>query len=124
MMMPIPYDAIRDERRRQDAKWDEQNHDDLFWLGIVVEETGEVGKACIEHVENDVPVDQYEAELRSELVQVAACAVAWIEAIDRRRARRMPSPCPNCRSTSWTFKTGKMEPVDEIRCSDCYRGGT
>jgi hypothetical protein len=95
-------DQVWDERRRQDDKWGEQNHPDigprshadpyppeeaddwkerntdraadgtLSWDGILLEE---VYEALSE-------LDP--AKLRAELVQVAAVAVAWIEAIDRR----------------------------------------
>lgn len=74
------------ERLRQDAKWGEQNHDDLYWLGIQTEEVGEVAKECIEAALND-GID-HEENLRIELTHVAAVALQWIEAIDRRRAKR------------------------------------
>lgn len=86
------------ERRRQDDKWGEQNHpngtggtqqiqdaafareytDHLFgqgngtWQAILNEEVTEA------YAESDP------AKLREELIQVAAVAVAWVEAIDRR----------------------------------------
>lgn len=86
------------ERLRQDAKWGEQNHPDgtgrdhathkeirakrdcerAFaagrgtWRHIFIEEAAEVEGA------------KDEALLRAELIQVAAVAVAWVEAIDRR----------------------------------------
>jgi hypothetical protein len=93
-----------DERARQDAKWGEQNHPNgtgdepgsrlrakqadharevcqkhaadgtVTWLDILREELAEA------FAESD-PVN-----LRSELIQVAAVAVAWVEAIDRRVA--------------------------------------
>jgi hypothetical protein len=91
---------VRDERRRQDVKWGPQNHLDGTgghgrvrdaerarlecqrqfaegtgtWLGILEEEVAEA------FAESD-PV-----KLRVELAQVAAVAVAWMEAIDRRLA--------------------------------------
>lgn len=93
-------DQIAAERDRQDAKWGEQNHPDgtgqhpeiidadvarmvcqsaaeggyLDWLHILREEVAEA------FAESDP------AKLRAELVQVAAVAVAWIGAIDRRTA--------------------------------------
>jgi hypothetical protein len=93
-MRPAPnaYESIECERGLQDAKWDEQNHDDPFWLCIVSEEFGEVGKAIIEAVEQGHDTDAYEEHLRYELVQVAACCVAWIEAIERRQVRRFDQP--------------------------------
>lgn len=87
------------ERVRQEAKWGEQNHPDGTtgvygltrdfyrdlcdqkhrdgkgtWLDILFEEFYEAA----------AEVDP--AKLREELIQVAAVAVAWIEAIDRRTA--------------------------------------
>lgn len=113
---------VRVERARQDAKWGEQNHPDgtgawkvipggearrdevvaevragraeedrracdqaardgrLSWLHILREEVSEA------FAEDGVA-------LRRELIQVAAVAVGWIEAIDRReRASRDPVP--------------------------------
>jgi len=86
------------ERRRQDAKWGEQNHPDGTggpgrdhdadvarkecqrqfaegtgtWLDILDEEIAEA------YAEKDP------AKLRAELIQSAAVIVAWIESIDRR----------------------------------------
>ena len=104
---------VRDERSRQDARWGQQDHPDgtgqypevtaamaavlatehaaeggyLDWLHILREEVAEA------FAETDP------AALRGELLQVAAVAVAWIEAIDRRSASRTPdSPCLDCGS--------------------------
>jgi len=68
---------IKAERIRQDAKWGEQNHDDHKWNTILCEEKGEVSKAILEH---DGP------GVLKELSHVAAVAVAWTEAIGRRKA--------------------------------------
>jgi len=104
------------ERVAQDAKWGEQNHPDgldveehfdgraqdganlgwlieswgrrmldaksdrgaegsaSYWVGILMEEVGEAMQA------------QSASALRAELIQVAAVAVSWVEAIDRRAA--------------------------------------
>jgi hypothetical protein len=93
---------VRRERVLQDLKWGEQNHPDGTgtvgsfalaellrdacdnehrsgkgtWATILAEEIGEA------FAEED------EDRLRAELVQVAAVAAAWVEAIDRRQARR------------------------------------
>ncbi len=90
---------VMNERISQDKKWGEQNHPDgtgrrcdesnaenrrlecekakaageLSWREVLAEEVAEV------FAETD------EAKLRAELVQVAAVAVAWIEALDRRK---------------------------------------
>ncbi|MFG3709503.1 hypothetical protein [Micromonospora sp. NPDC047730] len=95
----VLYEVAR-ERSRQDAKWGEQNHPDgtdesrwdkeaavraralcqhlaargeLTWDAILSEEIAEA------FAESDP------AKLRAELIQVAAVAVAWVEAIDRRQ---------------------------------------
>jgi len=72
---------------KQDVKWGEQNHNDLKWLSILMEEVGEAA----ETVNEDNPAkerlyshDACEDNLEYELIQVAAVAVAWIEAIRRR----------------------------------------
>lgn len=111
---------LADERARQDAKWGEQNHPDgtgpdiahgflgrmdeharhaqlraqgaamdgtLTWHLILLEEVYE-GMA-----ESD-PV-----ALRAELIQVAAVAVAWIEAIDRRLPAAAPASTANQSTT-------------------------
>lgn len=106
-------DEVIDERARQDRRWGEQNHPNvpkwtkpvwdsgasydpiaeyeseaetwkrindsrvangnLAWDGILLEEVYEALAECGD-----------DEKLREELVQVAAVAVAWIEAIDRR----------------------------------------
>lgn len=65
------------ERARQDAKWGWPNAglagcDPHKKLSILVEEVGEVAEALLDRQSDD--------ELRDELVQVAAVAVAWLEA--------------------------------------------
>lgn len=100
------------ERDRQDARWGEQNrpdgpkHDTLYpettlttaeailayyrgvcaegvrrgdtnWFDVLL---GEVYEARVEALRGDTKT------LRAELVQVAAVAVAWVEALDRRTA--------------------------------------
>lgn len=72
-------DDIRLERAKQNAKWGVQNHNPARWLAILVEEVGEVAKAIVEDRSFDV---------RNELVQVAAVAVAAIESLDRNELRR------------------------------------
>lgn len=62
---------IKAERARQDRKFgDQTGHSDLFWNVVLGEEVGEVATAL---VENDLD------NLRDELIQVAAVAVAWAE---------------------------------------------
>lgn len=78
---------IEAERSRQDEKWGEQNHDLPVWLAVLTEEVGEVAKAILEARAalpgNQMASTLYIEDLRKELVQVAAVAVAAIEYIDR-----------------------------------------
>lgn len=98
----VVLDEVYDERQQQDQRWGEQNHpdrqggvwdhavradwwkrenalrvktDEIAWDGILLEEVYEALS------ETDPLL------LRAELVQVAAVAAAWAEAIDRRLAR-------------------------------------
>jgi hypothetical protein len=66
------------ERVRQLERWGVQDHDDGTWSLILGEEYGEACQAALQHSSSD-PTD-----LRAELVQVAAVAVAWIDCLDRR----------------------------------------
>lgn len=89
---------ILGEREAQDLKWGEQNHPD----GTGGEWHARAAVACREACNDaaregrltwrDILAEEFEEalaeespiKLREELVQVAAVAVAWIEAIDRR----------------------------------------
>lgn len=76
------WQQITDERRRAHAKHAEHSMDGLdTWsparLPVLVEEVGEVARAL-----NDLALDSADGDLRSQLVQVAAMAVAWIAALD------------------------------------------
>jgi hypothetical protein len=89
---------VAEERSRQEAKHGTNTaaHPDSmtdgFRLAILTEEVGETANALIEWDNRDEPLPlEGEEALRSELVQVAAVAVAWVEAIDARTTRRRPS---------------------------------
>ncbi len=77
-------EEIAKERSRQDHKWGEQNHDPFVWIGILIEEVGEVSRAAVEARFNydTAHVEQY----RKELTHVAAVAAAMIECFDRAGA--------------------------------------
>lgn len=73
------------ERIRQEAKWGRQNHDPFVYLAILGEEVGECCKAAVEakfttadHAKRILLDD-----LRQELIQTAAVAVAFVECLDR-----------------------------------------
>jgi len=121
--------AVRAEREAQDARWGEQNHPDgtgllgddlsaqsarhtcqyaaskdaVTWRDILWEEVAEAF------------AEQDDAKLRTELVQVAAVAQAWAEAIDRRIADT-PPPCTclhmphavNCKQRYWLALRGEL----------------
>lgn len=96
--IPFALADVKAERARQDQKWGEQNHPDgtgnpgdahratlakaytdmaarngrVTWRDILNEEVAEA------FAESDT------AALRTELVQVAAVATQWVQAIDRR----------------------------------------
>ncbi|OFV78483.1 hypothetical protein [Rhodococcus erythropolis] len=92
---------IADERERQDEKWGEQNHPDGTgpdYRGAAFEARRRCQRAArsgLVTYKDILEEEVYEAfaetdpvELREELVQVAAVAVAWIEKLDRERAVR------------------------------------
>lgn len=79
------------ERVRQDAKWGGRpgvdRRDDHTYAAVLGEEFGE---ACQAWLQREVQ------QLRAELIQVAAVAVAWVEEIDNggglERSRFAPMP--------------------------------
>ena len=78
------YEEIRGERARAHAKHGAMSMEstpemDLNRLAILLEEVGEVAKEFNEARNHNVPVDK--VALRKELIQVAAMATAWAEAI-------------------------------------------
>jgi malonyl CoA-acyl carrier protein transacylase len=89
---------VMQERARQDAKWGEQNHPDgtggqfFKYVAKITREACDAqsasGQITWRHILDEeaaeVCAETDPAKLREELVQVAAVAVAWIEAIDRR----------------------------------------
>lgn len=90
-------DEIRVERERQDEKWGEQNHPDGTnlkndgWRTHAREQCQRAaaeGRVTWAHILQEEFVEALAevgpAKLRAELIQVAAVAVAWIEALDRR----------------------------------------
>ena len=75
----IIEDVIK-ERKRQDDKWGaDRDLDPGLWSLILSEEVGEVSNAFLEMDKDIITTEAYD-----ELVQVAATAVAWAEAEQRR----------------------------------------
>lgn len=74
------FEAIKAERTRQDGKWGKQNHPPITWVAILGEEFGEVGREALEHrAGSPGAFERY----KTELVQLAAVAVAMLECADR-----------------------------------------
>lgn len=64
-------EMIVEERLKQDIKWGPARTMNPFkWAAILTEEVGEVSSACLE---------QDDENLKEELIQVAAVALAWLE---------------------------------------------
>lgn len=88
----IPYQAawmelthaindVLDERKRQDAKWGEQNHNPFIYYAIVGEEFGELGEALLQ-TKFGGPKGGFD-NIRKEAIHTAATALALIECLDR-----------------------------------------
>jgi hypothetical protein len=88
---------VADEREFQDSKWGQQNHPD--GTGEWMAERAEMYRGICELNAKEGVIEWldilreevYEAfaeenpkKLRAELIQIAAVALAWVEAIDRR----------------------------------------
>lgn len=85
---------VEDERRDQDYKWGQQDHNLVEWMTILTEEVGEAAKeACDYHFNNppkkftclsqdDIQKKRL-AAYRKELIQTAAVAIAMVESLDR-----------------------------------------
>lgn len=83
------YALIDAERARQQAKWggphewgkgdcSSSDVEPIVKAAVLAEECGEVARAVLDYDDEQV---------RTELVQVAAVAVAWLEAIENRSAQ-------------------------------------
>jgi hypothetical protein len=97
LLTPV-FAEVAIERTRQDDRWGEQNHADgtgLYQHAAAAERArrecdrkanaGTITWADILREEvYEAFAEDHPAALRAELLQVAAVAVAWVEAIDRR----------------------------------------
>lgn len=73
--------CVVNERQAQDAKWGQQDHSPVEWISVLTEEVGEAAEHA--NLCNWHPTTAMFANLRDELVQVAAVAIAAIESLDR-----------------------------------------
>jgi NTP pyrophosphatase (non-canonical NTP hydrolase) len=96
---------IEEERYSQLLKWGEQFHHPHWWLAILTEETGEVAKEVA-----DARIQPFNrAAYRAELIQVAAVAVAAIEALDCQ-----PEPFKEQVFPRTVFEAPRVDPTDEF----------
>lgn len=71
-------EAVRRERGQQDAKWGQQTHDGPAWLGVLMEEVGELARG----INENAPA----GDITIELVQIAAvCCAAHEQHVSRKR---------------------------------------
>ncbi len=75
---------VLEERKRQDAKWGEQNHSAYVWASIIGEEYGEMCKAINEFGFDPTP--RREQDIYTEAIQTIASCVAMLECMKRNRA--------------------------------------
>ena len=81
---PTVLSEVLAERERQNEKWGEQNHEAPFWMLILGEEYGEAQKAILDSFTTlPTSAKPFLSDYRSELIQVAAVAVAAVESLDR-----------------------------------------
>jgi len=76
--------AIRDvlvERAKQDARFGVSNHDPMLWMTILGEEFGELCESVMHTRYGGHKAGP--AQMRAEAIQVAAVALAMVEALDR-----------------------------------------
>ena len=78
----IDFNALVDlERGKQDQKWGVQNHSPLGWLGILMEEVGEVSTEAM--VIEGITPPKHIAQIGHEIVQVAAVCKVMYESLER-----------------------------------------
>ena len=89
--MMSPEDTIGyvlDEFHRQRTLWGDSKdlapRDPGTWLAILTEEVGEAAKAII------TPDSEPDGDLITELVQIAAVCVSWLDAIEHGGATTIP----------------------------------
>ncbi len=101
---------VLEERKRQDEKWGEQNHEPSLWLAILMEEVGEAAEALLAahfmpHNSEPKRGESNYQDMRKELVQVAAVAIAIIGSLERNQLS-----CPYCQGTNMIELSGKQIP--------------
>ena len=79
------YAQVQAERERQDAKWGGPDHDANHtagdWISFIAEHADKALRAEMGPIDGDADLDEY----RRRLIEVAALAVAAVEALDKQR---------------------------------------
>lgn len=87
-----PYSEIHRERIRahekhklRDGSMEQKPWNHYIWLPVLTEEVGEAARVLCDYELGEPAIHHkaVRAELRKELIQVAAMACAWIESIDK-----------------------------------------
>lgn len=77
---------VIEERERQNQLWGVQRHDYNWWMSILMEEVGEAAEEINNYNFSDGPLSDVGREalfnLRKEMTQVAAVAVAIVEHLE------------------------------------------
>lgn len=113
-IMSVLHEVIK-ERDRQDAKWGVQAHDPFRYLAILGEEVGEANQAAIDSYDwkrRQWNHKKLKSDYRTELIQVAAVAVAMVQCLDLdqwTRGRRVKIVNPD------GVLDGQM-PLEESKC--------
>lgn len=86
---------IGEERKAQELKWGEQNHDLNYWWLILSEEIGEAAKELCDYRAKDTEFENSNhdkkallARARKELIQSAAVIVNMVESMDRNEGAK------------------------------------
>lgn len=106
---------ILQERKRQDEKWGEQNHNPFLYLTVLGEEFGDTCQAALDAKFKEGSL----AALRYEAIQTAAVAMAIVECLDRQKWRWS---IPASETVTASKPAEKMKVVGEP--IECVRHGS
>ncbi len=97
----LAYSLITSERTKQEAKWGTQRHGMTVWNTVLMEEVGEVCQEILKLRALPLPASDHPADasneryerivairrLETELIQMCAVGVAWLEHLIEVRSR-------------------------------------
>lgn len=110
---------VSSERNRQDVMWGTQEHEPSVYFAILAEEVGEVAEEINEMVHDPRSSEQRLKNMREELIQVAAVAVAFIERLDRMKKKEfeLEDGCYYMDRIGNVF--GPLERIEDL-CERCH----